>query len=438
MNEMSKPATQTVTLTVDGTNRSTSLPVLPGTIGPSVVDIRKLYNDLGVFTYDPGYGGTAACESKITYIDGDQGVLLHRGYPIEQLAERCNFLEVAHLLLYGELPNPAQFETFSLGVTRHTMIHEQLRRFFDGFRRDAHPMAVMTAVVGAMSAFYHDSLDINDPHHREISAYRLIAKVPTIAAWAYKYSVGQPFMYPRNDLGYAENFLYMLNAVPAEEYRINPVLARAMDRILILHADHEQNASTSTVRLAGSTGANPFACIAAGIASLWGPAHGGANEAVLKMLAEIGSVKNIPDFIEKVKDKNSHVRLMGFGHRVYKNYDPRAKIIQQTCHEVLGELGIKDEPLLDMAMELEKIALSDEYFVSRKLYPNVDFYSGIILKAMGIPTSMFTVLFAVARTVGWISQWKEMIEDPLQRIGRPRQLYTGPTTRDVVAMEARG
>jgi citrate synthase len=438
MNEMSKPATQTVTLTVDGTNRSTSLPVLPGTIGPAVVDIRKLYADLGVFTFDPGYGGTAACESKITYIDGDQGILLHRGYPIEQLAEKCTFLEVAHLLLYGDLPNRAQFETFSRGVTRHTMIHEQLRRFFDGFRRDAHPMAVMTAVVGAMSAFYHDSLDINDPHHREISAYRLIAKVPTIAAWAYKYSVGQPFMYPRNDLGYAENFLYMLNAVPAEDYQINPVLARAMDRILILHADHEQNASTSTVRLAGSTGANPFACIAAGIASLWGPAHGGANEAVLKMLAEIGSVKNIPDFIAKVKDKNSHVRLMGFGHRVYKNYDPRAKIIQQTCHEVLGELGIKDEPLLDMAMELEKIALSDDYFVSRKLYPNVDFYSGIILKAMGVPTSMFTVLFAVARTVGWISQWKEMIEDPSQRIGRPRQLYTGPTQRDVTPLEARG
>lgn len=437
MNEMSKPATQTVTLTVDGTNRSTSLPVLSGTIGPAVVDIRKLYADLGVFTYDPGYGGTAACESKITYIDGDQGILLHRGYPIEQLAEKCTFLEVAHLLLYGELPNRAQFETFSRGVTRHTMIHEQLRRFFDGFRRDAHPMAVMTAVVGAMSAFYHDSLDINDPHHREISAYRLIAKVPTIAAWAYKYSIGQPFMYPRNDLGYAENFLYMLNAVPAEEWVNSPILSRAMDRILILHADHEQNASTSTVRLAGSTGANPFACIAAGIASLWGPAHGGANEAVLKMLAEIGSVKNIPDFIAKVKDKNSNVRLMGFGHRVYKNYDPRAKIIQQTCHEVLGELGIKDEPLLDMALELEKIALNDDYFVSRKLYPNVDFYSGIILKAMGIPTSMFTVLFAVARTVGWISQWKEMIEDPSQRIGRPRQLYTGPTRRDVVPMSDR-
>ena len=438
MNEMSKPATQTVTVTLDGTNRSTTLPLLPGTIGPAVLDIRKLYADLGVFTYDPGYGGTAACESKITYIDGDQGILLHRGYPIEQLAEKSTFLEVAFLLLHGDLPKKAEYETFVRGVTYHTMIHEQLRRFYDGFRRDAHPMAVMTAVVGAMSAFYHDSLDINDPRHREISAFRLIAKVPTIAAWAYKYSIGQPFMYPRNDLGYAENFLYMLNAVPAEPYQINPVLARAMDRILILHADHEQNASTSTVRLAGSTGANPFACIAAGIASLWGPAHGGANEAVLKMLAEIGSVKNIPDFISKVKDKNSHVRLMGFGHRVYKNYDPRAKIMQQTCHEVLGELGIKDEPMLDMAMELEKIALNDDYFVSRKLYPNVDFYSGIILKAMGIPTSMFTVLFAVARTVGWISQWKEMMEDPSQRIGRPRQLYTGATARDVTPIDARG
>jgi citrate synthase len=438
MNEMSKPATQTVTVTVDGTNRSTSLTLLPGTIGPAVLDIRKLYADLGVFTYDPGYGGTAACESKITYIDGDQGVLLHRGYPIEQLAEKSTFLEVAYLLLYGDLPSRSAYATFVKGVTYHTMIHEQLRRFYDGFRRDAHPMAVITGVVGAMSAFYHDSLDINDPRHREISAYRLIAKLPTIAAWAYKYSIGQPFMYPRNDLGYAENFLYMLNAVPAESYEINPVLARAMDRILILHADHEQNASTSTVRLAGSTGANPFACIAAGIASLWGPAHGGANEAVLKMLAEIGSVENIPDFIGKVKDKNSNVRLMGFGHRVYKNYDPRAKIMQQTCHEVLAELGIRDEPMLDMAMELEKIALNDDYFVSRKLYPNVDFYSGIILKAMGIPTSMFTVLFAVARTVGWISQWKEMIEDPLQRIGRPRQLYTGATTRDVTPIEARG
>jgi citrate synthase len=345
---------------------------------------------------------------------------------------------VAHLLLNGELPNPAQKAAFERGVIHHTMLHEQLRSFFNGFRRDAHPMAVMCGVVGAMSAFYHDSLDINDPKHREISAFRLIAKVPTIAAWAYKYSIGQPFMYPRNDLGYAENFLYMMNAVPAEPYHVNPILARAMDRILILHADHEQNASTSTVRLAGSTGANPFACIAAGIASLWGPAHGGANEAVLKMLGEIGHVDHIPDFISKVKDKNSNVRLMGFGHRVYKNYDPRAKIMERTCHEVLGELGIKDDPLLDLAMELEKIALHDEYFTSRKLYPNVDFYSGIILKAMGFPTSMFTVLFAVARTVGWISQWKEMIEDPAQRIGRPRQIYTGPTRRDFVPLDARG
>jgi citrate synthase len=446
MNEMSKPAEATpghnapasATLTLDGTGKSIRLPLIPGTIGPAVADIRKVYPELGIFTFDPGYGGTAATESKITYIDGDAGVLLHRGYPIEQLAEKCTFLEVAYLLLNGELPTREELASFTTGVTRHTMIHEQLRRFYDGFRRDAHPMAVMTAVVGAMSAFYHDSLDITDPEVRRISAFRLIAKVPTIAAWAYKYSIGQPFMYPRNDLSYPENFLYMMNAVPAEPYEVNPVLARAMDRILILHADHEQNASTSTVRLAGSTGANPFACIAAGIASLWGPAHGGANEAVLKMLAEIGHPKNIPDFIAKVKDKNSHVRLMGFGHRVYKNFDPRAKIMQQTCHEVLRELGIKDEPLLDLAMELEAIATHDEYFISRKLYPNVDFYSGIILKAMGIPTSMFTVLFAVARTTGWISQWKEMIEDPSQRIGRPRQLYTGAALRDVRPLAERG
>ncbi|MCS6854522.1 MAG: citrate synthase [Elioraea sp.] len=435
---MSTPAAQTVTITLSGTNRSATLPVIPGTLGPSVIDIRRLYQELGMFTFDPGYGSTASCESTITYIDGDQGILLHRGYPIEQLAERCTFLEVAHLLLYGELPTKAQFEAFSRTITRHTMIHEQLRRFFDGFRRDAHPMAVLTGVVGAMSAFYPDSSDVNDPHQREISAHRLIAKLPTIAAWAYKYSIGQPFMYPRNDLSYAENFLYMLNAVPTEPYVVNPVLARAMDRILILHADHEQNASTSTVRLAGSTGANPFACVAAGIATLWGPAHGGANEAVLKMLAEIGSVDRIPEFIAKVKDKNSHVRLMGFGHRVYKNYDPRAKIMARTCHEVLADLGIKHEPLLEIAMELERIALSDEYFISRKLYPNVDFYSGIILKAMGLPTSMFTALFAVARTVGWISQWKEMIEDPSQRIGRPRQVYTGAARRDVVPLADRG
>ena len=435
---MSSTTNGSVTMTLDGSNKSLSLPLRPGTIGPSVADISKLYGSLGVFTYDPGYGMTASCESKITYIDGDEGILLHRGYPIDQLAERSTFLEVAYLLLNGDLPTAAERDEFEHGVMRHTMLHEQLRRFYDGFRRDAHPMAVLCGVVGALSAFYHDSLDINDPEVRRISAFRLIAKLPTIAAWAYKYSIGQPFMYPRNDLGYAENFLYMMNAVPAEPYHVSPVLARAMDRIFILHADHEQNASTSTVRLAGSTGANPFACIAAGIASLWGPAHGGANEAVLKMLGEIGHKDNIPGFIEKVKDKNSHVRLMGFGHRVYKNYDPRAKIMQQTCHEVLTEMGIKDDPLLDLAMELERIALHDEYFISKKLYPNVDFYSGIILKAMGFPTSMFTVLFAVARTVGWISQWKEMIEDPSQRIGRPRQVYTGATRRAFVPRDPRG
>ena len=427
----------TVTITLDGTNKSVKIPLTTGTVGPDVLDIRKLYNELGIFTYDPGYGGTAACDSRITYIDGDEGVLLHRGYPIEQLAAKSSFLEVAHLLLNGELPNAAEKKAFEDGVMKHTMLHEQIRRFYDGFRRDAHPMAIMCGVVGALSAFYHDSLDINDPEHRRISAFRLIAKVPTIAAWAYKYSIGQPFMYPRNDLGYAENFLYMMNAVPAEPYHVNPVLARAMDLIFILHADHEQNASTSTVRLSGSTGANPFACIAAGIASLWGPAHGGANEAVLKMLAEIGTVENVKPFLEMVKDKNNHARLMGFGHRVYKNYDPRATIMQATCHAVLKELGIKDDPLLDLAVELEKIALSDPYFVERKLYPNVDFYSGIILKAMGFPTSMFTVLFAVARTTGWISQWKEMIEDPSQRIGRPRQVYTGAAARDYVPMANR-
>ena len=380
---------------------------------------------------------TAACDSKITYIDGDEGILLYRGYPIDQLAEQSTFLEVAYLLLNGELPTKAQEQEFENGVMRHTMLHEQLRSFYNGFRRDAHPMAIICGVVGALSAFYHDSLDINNEDHRRISAFRLIAKLPTIAAWAYKYSVGQPFIYPRNDLSYAANFLHMINAVPAEPYHVSPVLERAMDRIFTLHADHEQNASTSTVRLAGSTGANPFACIAAGIASLWGPAHGGANEAVLKMLDEIGDVSHIPAFMDKVKDKNSKVKLMGFGHRVYKNYDPRAKIMQQTCHEVLKELGIKDDKTLDLAVELERIALHDEYFISKKLYPNVDFYSGIILKAMGFPTSMFTVLFAVARTVGWISQWKEMIEDPSQRIGRPRQLYTGPTQRDYVSIDKR-
>jgi citrate synthase len=426
-----------ITITLDGTNKSTTLPLLGGTLGPQVADIRKLYGDLGIFTFDTGYGATASCESNITYIDGDAGILLYRGYPIDQLAEKSGFLEISYLLLNGDLPNAAQYEEFRKGVTYHTMLHEQLRRFFDGFRRDAHPMAIMCGVVGALAAFYHDNLDINDARQREIAAFRLIAKVPTIAAWAYKYSIGQPFMYPRNDLSYAENFLYMLNAVPAEPWVNNPILARAMDRIMILHADHEQNASTSTVRLAGSTGANPFACIAAGIAALWGPAHGGANEAVLKMLAEIGHPENIPAFISEVKDKNSHTKLMGFGHRVYKNFDPRAKIMKETCHEVLAELGIKNEPLLDMAMEMERIALSDDYFVSRKLYPNVDFYSGIILKAMGIPTHMFTVLFAVARTVGWVSQWKELIEDPSQRIGRPRQVYSGAAERPFVPMALR-
>ncbi|MBL8904443.1 MAG: citrate (Si)-synthase [Rhizobiales bacterium] len=414
------------------------LPVIKGALGPDVINISKLYADGKVFTFDPGFTSTAACESKITYIDGDEGVLLHRGYPIDQLAENGDFIETCYLLYYGELPNQAQRRSFEHAITHHTMIHEQMARFFQGFRRDAHPMAVMVAVVGAMSAFYHDSTDIDDPRQREIASHRMIAKLPTIAAMAYKYHIGQPFVYPRNELSYAANFLHMCFAVPCEEYKVNPILARAMDRIFILHADHEQNASTSTVRLAGSSGANPFACIAAGIACLWGPAHGGANEAALKMLGEIGTVDKIPAFIEKVKDKNSHVRLMGFGHRVYKNYDPRAKIMQQTAHEVLAELGIKDDPLLDVARELERVALSDKYFVDRKLYPNVDFYSGITLRALGFPTSMFTVLFALARTVGWISQWKEMIEDPSQRIGRPRQLYNGPQKRDYVPISKRG
>ncbi|MBU6449891.1 MAG: citrate (Si)-synthase [Rhodospirillales bacterium] len=426
----------TATLTFD--NKTATLPVLGGTLGNNCLDVRKLQSELDIFTFDPSYGATASCESSITYIDGDEGVLLHRGYPIDQLAEHSSFLEVAYLLLNGELPNQKELDIFTSGITRHTMLHEQIRRFWDGFRRDAHPMAMLCSVVGAMSAFYPDSIDIHDERQREISAYRLIAKMPTITAWAYKYNVGQPFIYPRNNLSYAENFLYMFHAVPAEEYKPNPVLTKAMERIFILHADHEQNASTSTVRLSGSTGANPFACIAAGIASLWGPAHGGANEAVLKMLGEIGHKDNIPDFIKQVKDKDSNVKLMGFGHRVYKNYDPRAKIMQKTCYEVLEELGIKDSPTLDLAMELEKIALEDEYFVSRKLYPNVDFYSGIILSAMGFPTTMFTPIFALARTVGWISQWKEMIEDPSNRIGRPRQIYTGAPQRDYVPADKRG
>lgn len=432
MSESGKSAT----ISLNG--KDVALPVLSGTLGPDVVDIRKLPAQAGVFTYDPGYGETASCSSKITFIDGEKGILLHRGYPIAQLAEQATFMEVAYLLLNSELPDKAQYDGFVNSIKHHTLLHEQIRNFFNGFRRDAHPMAILCGTVGALSSFYHEGLDVSNATTRYQSAMRIIAKIPTIAAWAYKYTQGETFIYPRNDLSYAENFLSMMFAVPSEPYKINPVLARAMDRILILHADHEQNASTSTVRLAGSTGANPFACISAGIAALWGPAHGGANEAVLKMLAEIGHKDNIPEFIAKVKDKNSGVRLMGFGHRVYKNFDPRAKIMQATCHEVLGELGIKDDPLLDLAIELEKIAIHDEYFVKRSLYPNVDFYSGIILKAMGIPTSMFTVLFAVARTTGWISQWKEMIEEPGQRIGRPRQLYTGSPERDFVPFAKRG
>jgi citrate synthase len=427
-------AARTATLTIDG--KAYELPVLRPTEGPDVVDIRKLYAQADVFTYDPGFTSTAACDSTITFIDGDAGILLHRGYPIEQLAEKSHFLEVCYLLLYGELPSPAELETFETAVTRHTMIHEQMHNFFRGFRRDAHPMATMVGVVGAMSAFYHDSLDINDPWQREVAAFRLIAKMPTIAAMAHKYAVGQPFVYPRNDLDYASNFLHMCFAVPAEPYVVSPVLARAMDRIFMLHADHEQNASTSTVRLASSSGANPFACIAAGIACLWGPAHGGANQAALEMLREIGSTEAIPEFIARVKDKSSNVRLMGFGHRVYKNFDPRAKVMKQSADEVLALLGL-DNPLLQVAKELERIALEDEYFVSRKLYPNVDFYSGIILEAMGFPTSMFTPIFALARTVGWISQWKEQIADPQLKIGRPRQLYLGPTQRDYVEIEDR-
>jgi len=422
-------------LDVDG--NANDFDVLDGSIGPSVVNISSLYKDTGMFTYDPGFTSTASCESKITYIDGDEGTLLYRGYPIEQLADHGDFLESCYLLLYGELPTKTQKDDFVNRVTYHTMIHEQMNRFFSGFRRDAHPMAIMVGTVGALSAFYHDSTDIADPHQRMVASLRMIAKMPTIAAMAYKYHVGQPFVYPRNDLGYAANFLHMCFAVPCEEYKVNPVLARAMDRIFILHADHEQNASTSTVRLAGSSGANPFACIAAGIACLWGPAHGGANEAALNMLAEIGSVDRIPEFVARAKDKNDPFRLMGFGHRVYKNYDPRARIMQKTTHEVLGELGIKDDPLLDVAMELEKIALNDEYFVDKKLYPNIDFYSGITLRALGFPTTMFTVLFALARTVGWIAQWKEMVEDPSQRIGRPRQLYTGATKRDYTPIDQR-
>jgi citrate synthase len=423
------------TLSVKGTDYNYNIE--SGSIGPDVLDISSLYKDTGMFTYDPGFTSTASCRSRITFIDGEEGVLLYRGYPIDQLAENGDFLETCHLLLYGELPTPAQKIDFDYRVTRHTMVQEQMMRFFSGFRRDAHPMAVLVGCVGALSAFYHDSTDITDPVAREIASIRMIAKMPTLAAMAYKYSVGQPFVYPRNDLDYAANFLHMCFAVPCEEYKVNPVLARALDRIFILHADHEQNASTSTVRLAGSSGANPFACIAAGVACLWGPAHGGANESALKMLGEIGSVERIPEFIARAKDKNDPFRLMGFGHRVYKNYDPRAKIMQRTCHEVLSELGIKDDPLLEVAMELEKIALKDPYFIEKKLYPNIDFYSGITLKAMGFPTDMFTALFAVARTVGWIAQWKEMVEDPEQRIGRPRQIYVGEPPRDYAPIALR-
>ena len=422
---------------LDSLGKTYDFGINEGTVGPSVIDVSSLYAKTGQFTYDPGFTSTASCQSSITYIDGEEGTLLHRGYPIEQLAEKGNFVVTCYLLLNGELPSRQQLDEFETAITRHTMLHEQMDRFFHGFRRDAHPMAIMVGVVGALSAFYHDSTDVNDPEQRKIASRRLIAKIPTIAAMAYKYSIGQPFVYPRNDLDYSSNFLHMCFSVPCEEMNISPTLARAMDRIFILHADHEQNASTSTVRLAGSSGANPFACIAAGIACLWGPSHGGANEAALDMLSEIGSVENIPEYVNRAKDKDDPFRLMGFGHRVYKNYDPRARVMQKTCHEVLGELGIKDDPLLDVAMELERIALNDEYFVEKKLYPNIDFYSGITLKAMGFPTTMFTVLFALARTVGWVAQWNEMVEDPSQRIGRPRQLYIGSAKRDYTDIASR-
>ena len=425
------------TLSFSDGSPSLEFPIYKGSIGPDVIDIRKLYGSSGKFTYDPGFMSTAACNSSITYIDGDKGELLYRGYPIEQLAVNCDFLETCYLLLNGELPNATAKKNFVDTVTRHTMVHEQMQFFFRGFRRDAHPMSVLVGTVGALASFYHDSLDINDPHHREVSAIRLIAKMPTLVAMAYKYSVGQPFVYPRNDLSYSANFMRMMFATPAEDYKINDVLVRALDRILILHADHEQNASTSTVRLSGSSGANPFACIAAGIACLWGPAHGGANEAALTMLKEIGSVDKIGEFVKQVKDKNSGVKLMGFGHRVYKNYDPRAKLMRETCHEVLNELGLQNDPLFKLAMALEKVALEDDYFVSRKLYPNVDFYSGIVQSALGIPVSLFTGIFAMARTVGWIAQWNEMISDPEQKIGRPRQLFVGSPQRDVPPMAKR-
>ncbi|MBF0887454.1 MULTISPECIES: citrate synthase [Gluconobacter] len=426
---------RSATLCLDGLSRQ--FPLLEGTIGPDVMDMRALSQKTGVFSFDPGLGSTATCTSAISYIDGDKGVLLHRGYPIEDLALNASFTETAYLLLYGELPTAAQYQAFSKDMNTHRLLNEQIRNFFNGFRRDAHPMAILCGTVGALSAFHHDGLDISQPEARDLSARRLIAKVPTIAAWAYKYSIGEPFIYPDEEMSFSENFLHMLFARPGNHYRVNPVLARAMDRILLLHADHEQNASTTTVRLVGSTGANPYACIAAGIAALWGPAHGGANEAALGMLESIGSRDGIPAFLNEVKNRNSGVRLMGFGHRVYKNFDPRAKILQATCHEVIEELGLKRDPLLDLAMELERVATEDDYFVSRRLYPNVDFYSGLILKALGIPKSMFTVLFAVARTVGWVSQWKEMIEEPSVRISRPRQLYIGAAERSFVPMSER-
>ena len=425
------------TITLSG-NRVVQMPVRSGTVGPDVIDIGRLYANTGCFTYDPGFISTANCSSKITYIDGDEGILLYRGYPIDQLAEQSNFIETCYLLLHGELPSKGQYDTFRTTISRHTMVHEQMSRFFTGFRRDAHPMAVMCGSVGALSAFYHDSTDITDPTQRMIAQHRLIAKMPTLAAMAYKYSIGQPFIYPRNDLDYTSNFLQMCFAVPCEPYAIDPIKAKALDKIFMLHADHEQNASTSTVRLAGSSGANPFACVAAGIACLWGPAHGGANEACLNMLKEIGTVDRVGEYVKKAKDKSSGFKLMGFGHRVYKNYDPRAKVMQKTCHEVLNHLGLKDDPLLKVALELERIALQDDYFIEKKLYPNVDYYSGITLKALGFPEDMFTVLFAVARTVGWIAQWKEMIEDPEQKIGRPRQLYIGAGERKFTPINTRG
>ncbi|MXX89216.1 MAG: citrate (Si)-synthase [Boseongicola sp. SB0665_bin_10] len=430
-----KKSPKSARLHIDG--KEFNLPMFSPTCGPDVVDIRRLYGDAEVFTYDPGFTSTASCNSTITFIDGEEGILLHRGYPIDQLAQKSHFLEVCYLLLYGELPSAEQLEDFEGRVTTHTMLHEQMVNFFRGFRRDAHPMAIMVGVVGAMSAFYHDSTDVSDPWQREVASIRLVAKMPTIAAWAFKYHIGQPFVYPRNDLDYAANFLRMCFSVPAEEYQVNPIFSRAMDRILTLHADHEQNASTSTVRLASSSGANPFACIAAGIACLWGPAHGGANQACLEMLRAIGSVDRIPEFIDRAKDKDDPFRLMGFGHRVYKNFDPRARVMKQSADEVLGLLGIANNPTLQVAMELEKLALEDPYFKERRLYPNVDFYSGIILDALGFPTSMFTPIFALARTVGWISQWKEMIADPQMKIGRPRQLYVGPGMRDYVDVENR-